>query len=109
MTYLMQALNPSDTTAYVNSVSGKSAPRILRVNSELIYYTGIDLSNIAFTGCIRGLLNTTPALQPLYTGVTFITLSLGVSFNESGNPYIYFTNPVTSDQIILLNFVVPSP
>ena len=72
-TTLNGGINSSVTTITLTSVVGFTVPEngaagIVRVNNELISYTGVDTLNSQLTGCVRGTNGTTAAAH--LTGAT---------------------------------------
>lgn len=89
-TTLTIAATSTDTTLTVGDTTGFSAPGSVRIDSEIIHYTG--LTPTTFTGCTRGSLNLSAASHLL--GATVSPAFVVVDTGGTAQPY---TNVATTD------------
>jgi len=89
---LSKEISASDTTIVVDKIDDYAATGTIRIDDELITYTGKDAATRSFTGCTRGTSSTTAVthrtLAYVYSTENIATTKwkLGAFSNFSGHP-----------------------
>lgn len=91
--YLTADITSSATSIKVVDASNYPNTGTMVIDSEQITYTGIDIVNNTFTGCVRGVNGTTAAPHVTYAIVNFLTPNQ-VLYHEFGVNDLSNTTPV---------------
>jgi hypothetical protein len=90
-TTLNGGINATVTTITVASTSSMGAQGRVQIDSEIIYYTGINATTLQLTGCVRGVAGTSAAAH--LTGATVQWLDMLMQIQRG--PYVMSRSYVT--------------